>query len=332
MGDLPAVVLGIMALGLVGVDVLSTTLSPVSGPGPLTKLWGRLLWLGLARRIASPTSRWWLMVGPGVLLATIGSWVLLLIMGWWLVLAATGPVVEVASQTPVGPAGRLYFVVAAVSTLGLGDIVATSPAGRVVTVVAAVTGLGLVTLSVTYVLPVLTAVTDRRVLATTISAVGTSAVRIAGVLDDAAASERLLDEVGASLRVLAQRHHAYPILHFFHSTDRAAALAPSIAALDEALGLLVGSAGPEAPSPLSVRRVRAAVDDLLDVTGQHLSSSLRCQAPPSRGQPGAVACRHSLDEHRRQLHALVIDDGWTWQHDVVGDNGHDTGRELESGS
>ena len=319
MVDLVGAVLGVVVLSVVGIDVLWTSLSPVSGPGPVTRWWGRLLWIGVGRRIGDPTSPWWHLLGPAVLVATVGSWVALLVVGWWLVLGAMGSVVDVVTRSPVGPGRRLYFVVSAVSTLGLGDVVATTAPGRTVTVLAAVTGLGLVTLAVTYVLPVLTAVTDRRVVATTISAVGTSAGAIVDSLDDTVSPQPLLDEVGSSLRLLAQRHRAYPILHFFHSTDRAAALAPSIAALDEALAVLGGRAGWNGPPSLAIRRLRAAVDDLLEVTQPHLASIVREQTPRAPGRVGQVSCRHSLDEHRRQLHALVVDDGWSWDGDVLGD-------------
>lgn len=245
-----AAVLGAAILVGVAVDVVQTTLSPTSGPGPLTKRWGRLLWLGMGRRLDGPTSPRWHLLGPGVLVATVGSWLLPFVAGWWLVLGSAGPVVDPVTGIAAGPGQRLCMVVSTVSTLGLGDLVPTTDAARAVTVVAAVSGLGLVTLSVTYVLPVLTAVTDRRVLATTISAAGLSAGSMVEALDDAAAAERLLDEVGSSLRSLAQRHRSYPILHFFHSTDRAAALAPSIAALDEAVGMLAARTGPPRPVPV----------------------------------------------------------------------------------
>ncbi len=312
-------VLGAAILGGVALDVVQTTLSPASGPGPLTKRWGRLLWSGMGRRLDRPTLRWWHLLGPGVLVATIGSWLVLFVAGWWLVLGAAGPVVDPATGIAAGPGQRLYMVVSTVSTLGLGDLVPITGAARAVTVVAAVSGLGLVTLSVTYVLPVLTAVTDRRVLATSISGVGRSASAIVEALDGAAAAERLLDEVGSSPRSLAQRHRSYPILHFFHSTDRAAALAPSIAALDEAVGMLAARTGPPRPSQLSVRRLRAAVDDLLDVTDRHLAANLPGEPPPTAGPTGSVPCRHSLDGHRRRLEALVVDDGWSWRDDVLAD-------------
>lgn len=307
---------GVALLGLLAFDVTSTVLSPTSGPGPLTRGIGHVVWHGLGGRLSSPTSRWWLPLGPGALSATIVAWVALLVGGWWLVVLSTGPMTVTATQSPASALERLYFVVSAMSTLGLGDVVPLASGGRVVAVTAAVTGLGLVTLAVAYALPVLTAVTERRVLASTISAVGTSVSSIADALADADGTEQFLGEVGGSVRALAQRHRAYPILHFFHSVDRRAALAPSLAALDEAVGLVAGRGADQRPSSLALRRFRGAVDDLLVVTDVHLQRRA-VAVPPSSGDVfDGVPCLHEPDDHRRRLHALVADDGWSWDRHV----------------
>lgn len=83
-----------------------------------------------------------------------------------------------------GRTQRLAFTTTTVSTLGLGDVVPTTHPGRVVTGIASLTGIGIITLSVTYVLPVVTSVSDRRRQAMSIHAMGSSTASLVQSLDD----------------------------------------------------------------------------------------------------------------------------------------------------
>lgn len=313
---------GLLVLAVLAWDVLRTVLEPSSGAGPLTARIGGLLWRFGHVGDPSPTSWRLRAMGPAVLATTIGVWALLLVYGWWLVVMSVEPVVATATEVTASRGERLYFVVTTIATLGPGDFVATGQWGRIATALAAVSGLGLFTLAVTYVLPIVTAVTQRRTQAAAISALGTTPGEIATALDDPQAASTFLDEMGAAIRALAQQHLAYPILHFFHSGERHAGFAPSVAALDEAVGLLAARPAADRPAMLTLRRFRSAVDDLLDVTSHHLGQHLPADpppAPPPEGgsqQGAAVRCRHDHDEHRRHLEALVIDDGWRWQQHV----------------
>ncbi len=135
-----------------------------------------------------------------------------------------------------------------------------------------------------------TAVTRRRVQARTISELGLSEAAIEARLDDPDATDQVLGEVASRLRLLTEKHLSYPILHYFHSPDRSTALAPSLAALDEAVGALSGRPPADRPPMLSLMRFRGAVDDLLDVMENHLASHVPAE-PPGRAPQVAFSWR-----------------------------------------
>jgi hypothetical protein len=113
--------------------------------------------------------------------------------------------------------------------------------------------------------------------------------------------------------VHAQRHLAYPVLHFFHSTQGRTATGPRVAALSETLRL-IGPLPTEAqPPPASVRSAQSAIDGFLSP----LSSAFIRHAAKTAHEVetgGRTEARR-----RRLLHALVRDDGWNWS-DAVGED------------
>lgn len=314
-------VIGVAVLLVVAYDLSRTTLAPASGAGPVTSTVGRFIWR--TGHLGGPAPSSWRLriLGPAVLGVTFAAWVLLVGLGWWLVVLFLDGLIE-SSTNQVATAGeRLYFVFTTLATLGPGDILPTTGIARLATGMMAITGFVLLTLSVTYILPVITAVTQRRVQARTISELGISDAAIEARLDDPDATAQLLSEVASELRVLTEKHLSYPILHYFHSPDRPTALAPSVAALDEAVGALSRRPPADRPAMLALVRFRGAVDDLLEVMENHLGSHVPPD-PPARTPEVASAveelvCRHGRDGHRRWLAALVADAGWSWE-DVTG--------------
>jgi hypothetical protein len=99
----------------------------------------------------------------------------------------------------------------------------------------------LLTLGITYLLQVITAVTEKRQLAAVIQALGatpTDVVVAAWRSGSWRGLEQHLISLTAPLDLLTQHHLAYPVLHFFYSQDQRVGLPPAIALLDETLFLL----------------------------------------------------------------------------------------------
>lgn len=273
---LALVVGGCLIVAGVLIDVVWTTITAGGGRGPLSSALARGLWkAGLAGR---PGHRRREVVGVAVTAAVPAIWVLLSWAGFAvMVLADAGSVVDAASQQPTSALGKVSF--AAGSLAGAGSsLVAGSPAWELVNNVGAIVGLALVTLSLTYVLQVVTAVTDARTVASDIAALGSTP-------DDAVASALpsvglgtfplQLSSIAEGLSATAQAHLAFPMLQFFHSQEPASSVAVNLARFDEIVTLL-DHAVPEDHVP-AVRAGRSAVDRFL--------ATLDLPANPSRPPP-----------------------------------------------
>lgn len=314
--DVALVLLGAAVVVVVLDDLVRTVLSPGAGAGLLTRRVGRAVSAVPRRAGASPGSLLRRATGPAALVGTVVTWLAGLVLGFALVLAGLGDDhLRVAADGLAWDASTApYVAVTTLFTLGLGDVIPETATGRVVVSLGAIVGLLLVTLSVTYLVPVVTSVTDRRTQASQLSALGHDAATIRRRLVEELAptsADQLLLDLAMDVRRTAQRHLTYPVLHYFQTGERGTAFAPAVAAFTEA----VVSGLPSSDSSPAARVIYMdAVDELLSVTDVHTSQHLPEEAPP-----GAVG---DLDEwsseRRRRLAAFVADSGWSWEQHVLG--------------
>lgn len=289
MGDLAGtigLVCGFMLLALVVVDALTTTLDVSRGGGVLTRrlttrAW-RLVLLARRRRGGSPVLA---AAGPIFLVGTVLVWVVLLWAAWTLVfLGSDGAVVDPATGAPVGVVETAYFAGFTVFTLGVGDLVPGAGWWQALTVVATFSGLFLVTLAITYVLSVVSAVVSRRSLAVHVEALGGTAESIVRCGWDGerfeSAYEQHLVALTSEVAQVAERHLAYPILHYFHAPSRHTSAAVAVAELDDALLLLEGVVAPGVrPSASAIRPLRRTIDRYVETVAA-VSGAARGPDPP----------------------------------------------------
>jgi hypothetical protein len=322
-------VAGVVCVALVIVDVLWTTVAAGAGAGPFTTRFTYLLWrVGLGTR-TSQHHRVLQVVGVGITVTVVLTWIMLLLAGWFLVFSAPGAVVDATTAQPADVWSRVYFTGFTVFTLGVGDYVPAAPVWQVATVVATATGLTLVTLVITYLLSVTTSATQRRTLAAQISALGSSPTDIllrAWNGTEFAGLDTTLQLLTADVAELAQRHLAFPVLHYFHSPERETAIAPNLAVLDELLTILEHRVAPDQRLPaLTTHQVRNTITALLTRATPrtaHLGQADAPSIPPSRDlQRAGVpftddadwhAQVHELASRRRKLRDFLALDGWDW--------------------
>jgi hypothetical protein len=212
------VAVGAVLVLLVLCDVLFTTLTLGRGAGPLTRrLLGRA-WRGLLRvnarhRIPRLLSN----AGTVLLISTVLIWALVLWGGWWAVVLGGGAVRSASTGVPAGAGDVLYYAGFSVFTLGTGDFVAAGGTWRNLTVLASFSGLVVVTLAITYLLSVVSAVVARRALAAHVSALGrTGGEIVAGDWTAGGFSGAFVQHLVAltgGLSAVSQQHYAYPVLH-----------------------------------------------------------------------------------------------------------------------
>lgn len=166
MGDALVQAVGALLVLAAVVDVFHTVYHP-AGRGRLSSAVMASVW-ALATRLPGGRSR--SLAGPVGLVACVGVWAGLLVFGWALVFwpVLPGGFAYGAGLDPARRSGvldALYVALTTTTTLGLGDVVATSTALALATAVSALLGLVLLTSAVSWVLQVYPALARRRALA-----------------------------------------------------------------------------------------------------------------------------------------------------------------------
>lgn len=322
-------VVGAVALVVGFVDLVWTTLAASGGGGPLTARTSARLWQGVKATQPRPRHHILRLVGVAVVVTVLVQWVVLLIGGWWLVFhGSPQAVVNDTTQVAASSMQRLHFAISTVSTLGIGDYVAGTTAWGVVSSYAALSGLVTATLGITYLVPVIQAVTQRRTFALYLSTLGRNPYEVAlhawGAARAGTVDQHLI-HLSSELTLLAQNHLAYPILHYFHDVSVEASGPVQLATLDEALTLLACGLDREEPSGLHAlgptRNALAAVLETL--TAAYISTDEEQPEPPSldplrrAGLPTVsdeeFHARLEGEARRRSADlAFVRDDGWEW--------------------
>jgi hypothetical protein len=322
--------LGIALLSTVLVDIIVTTLT-MRAAGPVTSRAMPLLWRLALRMTPSGAHR--LLVGAGIAVvgSTILAWALLSWAGWALVfLGADGELTDTSTHATAGIWDTVYFAGTTLFTLGPGDFAPQSAVWRLLTVLCAASGLLAMTLSVTYIVPVLSAAAGRRQLAAQIHSIGSTPQGILRWGWDGRGFSRLgneLDNLAPAVILVSQQHLAYPALHYFHSDHTSTSLPLRIAALDEALSVLLSIRPETAPEITSLEKMRTAIAFLLSVmSSAHIKAAHQPPPPPSIEGLGFIpplsAGTAGLDfSHWRARRELLL--GW------VENDGRDWGEVAE---
>jgi hypothetical protein len=324
-----ALAVGLAVLVLVVVDVLWTTLWVDGGAGPVSAWLIPGIWEGI-RKLGGRRSRALSLAGPVILTATLATWVVLLWGGWTLVFGAgADALVNARDDTPVTWVNRLYFVAYTMFTMGNGDFYPPAGAWQVAASLTTASGMLVVTMGVSYVFSVLSAVTQKRSFASSVTGLGDRAAAIVETGWEPDEHFRGLDlslnSLASQLDTLATQHKAYPILHYYHSEEAAQSSAMAVATFDEALTVLLYGVGRDAqPNRALVANARSAVDNYLEtLTESFFDPAEEAPEPPDlervreAGVPtvpddefGAAVDGHG--ERRRRLLGVVRSDAWHW--------------------
>ena len=320
-------VAGVLLLVGLLVDVVATTVASGRPGGWVSRRTGRAMWTAI-RRAARGHQGVMEIGGLVVVVGLLVQWLVIALAAWWLVLLGTGEVVEATTGRAASAMEALYYAGVTFSTLGNGEYLATSAGGRVVTVVASVSGIVLLTLCITYLVPVISAVSLKRRVAAQITDLGPTPHDVARRLLSESGTSQQVDvalELSTHIRTLTQQHYSYPVLHYFHSRHRKTALAVALGVLDDAL-VLVELAQRRDEPPIHLHLLDTAIEGFLDALA-HSFIEPADEPPP---QPTVEDLRRLIGsdplptttdidgrygprrERRRRLKGFVHDDGWSW--------------------
>ncbi len=318
---------GIAILVVVFTDLIYTTLS-TNGDGFVSGYLSRWLWQAMfflgGRRGRSP-----LMNHAGVTITVfmLTVWILLAWIGNGLLFCADPySVINVQTHLPATTGEKFYYAGYTLSTLGMGDFYARTTFWKLLTAAISLSGLTMLTIAITYLLQVVSSEIAKRQLALYIASLGgTPHAILLNAWNGRDFKQLETDTAGLASLILShsQHHLAYPIIHYFHSSRLREASSVNLAALDEALTILMVSVSESAqPSLISLRK--AMTTYLLTIEDDFITSS--DESPPlpdmdalrERGVPLVADAGQTgkyydqLSERRRLLLANVEFGGWTW--------------------
>lgn len=304
---------GIGVLLVTLADIFLTVLYARSSRGVLSMELNRVVWRlfrGLAHLLPRIRASILSFAGPTLVALVVLVWVSLLTLGFALIAwPALGTGIQAGQgSTSTGFATAIYYSGYAVTTLGTGDIVATSPLYRLLMIVEAVLGFSTFTAAITYFLSVYNAITSRNAfalelyLSTRRSGDAVELIVLLGPAGQFEGAKQTLTEMGRELLRLLESHHSYPVLHYFRFRQPYYALGRiTLVSMDTAT--LIKTA-------LNEERYRTLVDsgavEQLWGAGLHLLDNLSRTFRPgtrSRDTPNLAETRE--DVWRERYHAAI---------------------------
>lgn len=231
------------------LDLFLTVLYARNDVGLLSPQVSHLVWScfrGTAKTLPAGGQRLLTFAGPVLLAAIVLLWLSLLVVGFALIIwpVLGDEIRKTSGETPVDFATAVYYSGYTLATLGYGDIAPQSAFWRVLAVVESLLGFSVLTLSLTYLVSVYSALVRRNVLALALhhrsgrtddAAELLARLGVGGRLDRVAAQS--LADLNLRLHDLYESHHSYPILHYFHFVEPHYAMAHVMAMLADVAAL-----------------------------------------------------------------------------------------------
>jgi hypothetical protein len=267
-------------------------------------------------------------MGPVLMLLSIILWYVLLASCVFLVfLQSSLSVVHSSNNVPAEPLERFYFVAATLSTIGYGDMV---PAGFPWTLLATASTLVVtivMTVSLSYVLAVISAALERRQLAQGVMGLGGNVAEVLRETELASGDGTLDDhlrEIARDLDRQSLKRLAYPVLEFFHAPELKDAPSRAVLLLSDAVFVMrhkpLDSRPPEGILRIVERSINNYIDRALtnliepkdeDPRPDDLLQAVKQEPSIDTDAPEFQASLNQyLDNRRRHLCNICREDGW----------------------
>lgn len=323
------IILGSLIYIGVVVDILRTTLS-MQGAGWFTSRFSHVFWKTMLT-ISGRNGKSKLLARAGfyLLIFIIILWVGLLTLSLFLLLQSDIDSIVNSSKIPASAMEKLYYAGYVLSTLGIGDYMASNNLWRIVTNVFSFTGLILITMSVTYFVPVLSAVIKQRKLGLNIRSLGNSPQEIiinawnGGNYDF---FKMQILSISDALLEHSQNHKAYPIIHYFHNNEKDHAVILQIARLNEAITLWEKRVKSEySITQQELSSIKSSLDNYIQVIQEVSNIRMKHNSP----HPAAINLleekdmvlanepqidlSNNLQKNRAMFLSLIEQDGWKWE-------------------
>ena len=323
--------LGFVLFGLAVLDLLFTALSP-TGAGFITGRLSKGLWkifLFLSRKVGA--RRLLEMAGPLITGVLLINWLLLIWTACTIMIYSDeASVMNMETNTSASLISKIYFTGYTLSTMGNGDMEPGDGFWEFFTALFSFSGLILISIAISYLIPVLSAELEKRRLSVYITTLGCSATEIIENNwngRDAKALEAHFGRLTPMIIAHAQNHSAYPILNFYHTSNKKEAFVLNLTNLDEAITLmLLHLPEVQRPSEAELYPLRKAIsiylitlktafiEDTSEVPPfPNLTNFAKLNIPHTHDQTQIARHYAQWKKRRSTLLGLIQDDGWQWE-------------------
>jgi hypothetical protein len=265
-----------------------------------------------------------------IIVMMILSWLFFTWLGVTMIFSSDpSSIVKSPSGDPTTFFEKMYFAGYTLSTMGLGDYMPNGTRWQLFTTMASASGFVILTISITYIVPVINNITEKKILSLRITSLGKSVYEILKIGYDGE-SFKPLDNPFFSLAEMILRftknHAAYPILHHLHTVNKDENAVIKLALLNEVCFVLLH----HIPVQKQVSQLALAqVNNALEVfTASVRNKNLSEEPPPQpdidrlEKQLGFEFIRAHADDpvensqaakRRIFFKGLLEDDGFTWE-------------------
>jgi hypothetical protein len=221
---------------------LWTTLWLDGNSAPFTSRYTTFVWKIFRLLFRSSNDRKLSLAGPFILITTVLIWICIIWLGWTIIFWSHPHSLNAQNLSePVDFTDVLWYVAYNMFTVGNGDFTPRGGTWQVLSSFISLTGMTMVTLSITYVLQVISAVTSKRSIAGQITSIGKTAEEFVAKQwtgEGFGAIELQLNSLSQQLATNNEQHLAFPILHYYHAARIEKSQDIAIAILDDALTLI----------------------------------------------------------------------------------------------
>lgn len=196
--------------------------------------------------------------GPTLLIAVIVVWFCILNLGFAII---TWPALGTGIQASQGPtptdfATAFYYSGFTLTTLGVGDLVPKTAVWRVISILGAALGFSTITVTITYLLSVYSALNRRNAFALSLEHRLTQVADAANLLvgmkgfGQFELATQNISTMTRDLLYLLESHHAYPVLHYFRFREAHYSLARMVFISLDLVTLIKTALHPQVYQPL----------------------------------------------------------------------------------
>lgn len=326
-------IVGFTIVAVALYDILITVLSP-NGSGFLTGRLSHYIWRSaLFLSGKNGKSKILAVLGVFLVLFIVLNWVMVIWLANTLIIYSHDNAIlnENGSGYVTDFVSKFYFVGYVLSAMGNGDYLPATSWWKIYTSCLSFTGVIFISLAVSYLIPIIQAVTHKRSFALRVSTLGRSPqeVLVRNYKNDQ--FKYLINQLyqlKSELIDLAQEHLAYPVIHYFHSTKQYESTSLSIAILDETISILTCVMDKETRES----EFGAMLEDLQTSMTYLLNTLKSGYIDPYDDDPSVPDLnyfhQHNIPKHvniseirgyfqtqkerRKLLLAYVQNDSWTW--------------------